>query len=67
MAAASPEEKGNKRKYNMWSVGEQSKFLEGLTLFRRNFLQIADHIGTKDYSQVCCLCLLFFVVVFLLL
>lgn len=49
-------DKGNKRKYNMWSAAETNKFLHGLALHQKNFVKIAEYIGTKDYSQVCFIC-----------
>lgn len=47
-----------KRKYkrgtekSAWTVKEHGRFVEGLSLFQRDWLAVASHVGTRDRTQV---------------
>ena len=45
-------EKGNNNKKRFWSIEEHAKFLEAVKLYGRNWIRIAEYVGSRNFLQV---------------
>ena len=43
--------KTSRKPYTPWTLEEKDKFLEGVSLFGKNWRKISSHIGTRDRRQ----------------
>lgn len=62
---ATTKEKGSPKQTRRWTEEEQELFLQGISQYGRNWKQVADHIGSRDYRAVMSHCQKYLIKMFL--